>query len=264
MQANGIITLTTDFGTRDIFVGVLKGVILQIHPRATIVDITHDLPPHDIRAASFLIHAASRHFPPGSVHLVVVDPGVGSDRQAIAVAARDHFFVAPDNGVLSDVIATESRIEAVAIDAVKFGRHPLSNTFHGRDLFAPVAARLANGFPLRYLGAQLGAPLRIPGTNPEIVQDRIRGQVQWIDRFGNAITNIDRGTFEAGCGNCAYTICVGALRLTGLSDRYCRCQPGEPLAIFNSFDLLEIAAYHDSAAEIFAIRSGSAIEIQLQ
>lgn len=262
MQANGIITLTTDFGTRDIFVGVLKGIILQIHPRASIVDITHDIPPYDIAAASFLIHAASQQFPPGSVHVVVVDPGVGSARQAMALATRKHYYIAPDNGVLSDVMA-ESSVDAVVIDSAKFGRQPISATFHGRDLFAPVAARLAQGFSLHDLGAPLSSPICLPRPKPRLLSDRIVGEVAWVDRFGNAITNISQEIFHRDTDGRTFTICAGTLRIDGISAQYSQCQPGQPLAIFSSFDLLEIAVYQGSVADSYGLRSGSSVEVLL-
>src|ERR1041384_1514346 len=187
-----IITLTTDFGMADWFVGSMKGVILGIEPRATIVDIAHEVPPGDIRAGGFALAASYRCFPRQTVHLAVVDPGVGSSRQAIAVRTADYWFVGPDNGVLSFALMQEKMLlEIRRLDNDVYSRKPVSSTFHGRDIFAPVAARVALGVEADALGQKLEDYVRLPWPPTKFELNVVTGEVVYIDRFGNAITNID-------------------------------------------------------------------------
>jgi len=185
------ISLTTDFGLSDWFVGTMKGVIYRINPRVTVVDLTHDLLPGDIRAGSFALAAAYRYFPKGTIHVAVVDPGVGTDRKAIAVRTADYFFVGPDNGVLSFALRKE-RIKSIhALENKTHFLKPLSQTFHGRDIFAPVAAELSRGLAIRKLGPAVHDLVHLPWPEPRHRQGSIKGEVVYIDRFGNAITNIE-------------------------------------------------------------------------
>ncbi len=186
-----LITLTTDFGLTDWFVGTMKGGILGIAPRAAIVDITHEIPAGDIRAGAFALWASCRFFAKGGVHVVVVDPGVGSERKAIVAETDNYFFVGPDNGVLSWAL-TKERIKTIrALENEHYFLHPTSRTFHGRDIFAPVAAHLASGAPTRKLGPILKDFVRLPWPKPKRGRNRIEGEVVYIDRFGNAITNLE-------------------------------------------------------------------------
>src|SRR3989442_15159550 len=180
-----LITLATDFGFSDWFVGTMKGVILGIAPRAAIVDITHEIPAGDIRAGAFALRASYRFFPKGTVHVVVVDPGVGSERKAIVVETDNYFFIGPDNGVLSWALAKE-RIKTIrALENEHYFLHPISGTFHGRDIFAPVAAHLASGVPTRKLGPVSKDFMRLPWPEPKRARNRIEAKIVCIDRFGN-------------------------------------------------------------------------------
>ena len=191
-----VITLTTDFGTRDWFVGTMKGVIASIAPRSTVVDLTHDLPPGDIRGGAFALAASHRFFPKGTIHVAVVDPGVGSRRKAIAVQTAKGVFVGPDNGVLSWALAKE-KIRAIhALENEAYFLQPVSRTFHGRDIFAPVAAHLSRGVPIQKLGPALKDFVRLDWPEPRVRRGGFEGEVVYIDRFGNAITNLEGGLVE--------------------------------------------------------------------
>ena len=186
-----VITLTTDFGTSDWFVGTMKGVIAGIAPKATIIDLTHDLPPGDIRGGAFALAASYRFFPKGTVHVAVVDPGVGSRRKAIAVQTAKGFFVGPDNGVLSWALVKEKAKAVHALENEAYFLKPVSQTFHGRDVFAPVAAHLSRGVPIKKLGPALKDFVRLDWPEPRRQRGGIEGEVVYIDRFGNAITNLE-------------------------------------------------------------------------
>ena len=186
-----MITLTTDFGLRDPFVGVMKGVILGINPEATIVDVTHEIPPQDIAGAAYHLANAWHHFPGGTVHLVVVDPGVGSKRRAIAVSAEGHYFVAPDNGLLTRVLHEAGAWRACAITESHYMAPQPSRTFHGRDLFAPAAAHLSRGIALENFGPEVMDPVLAPEELPRIEGRAIRARIIHVDRFGNLVLNVD-------------------------------------------------------------------------
>jgi S-adenosylmethionine hydrolase len=184
-----VITLLTDFGTRDYFVGAMKGAILSLNPDATIVDISHEIPPQDIQAAAFNLLACYRDFPAGTIHLAVVDPGVGSDRRPILVESGRQYFVGPDNGLFSWIIEREGNFSAWQVTNDKFFRQPVSSTFHGRDVFAPVAAALASGTPPEEFGPPLKDVVTLAPLLTRTTADAIEGSIIHIDRFGNCITN---------------------------------------------------------------------------
>jgi hypothetical protein len=183
--------LTTDFGTRDWFVGTMKAVILGIHPRTNVVDITHEIPPGDIRAGAFALLASCRYFPKGTVHAAVVDPGVGSQRRAIAVRTTNGFFVGPDNGVLSWALAREKIKTVRFLENRRYFLEPVSRTFHGRDIFALVAAHLSRGLSATRLGPELKDFVRLPWPPTTRQRGAVQGEIVHIDHFGNAITNIE-------------------------------------------------------------------------
>ena len=263
-----IITLTTDFGTSDAYVGVMKGVILSINPNLQIVDLTHAIPPQDIYEAAFSIYAAHRYFPKGTIHIIVVDPGVGSDRQAIVSRIGDAFFVCPDNGVLSYLLQNvenedEQSIDSVAIQNRAYYLPEVSNTFHGRDIFAPVAAHLSLGVPLEDIGPPVQTLVQLPIPKVDISGDTLRGQIIKIDRFGNLITNISKKVFEAFLNdNATYEIRVGNASLNHLNAAYADAEIGEPLAIMGSLALLEIAVNGGNAEKQFGLKRGEAAVIQ--
>ena len=185
-----VITLTTDFGTADGFVGAMKGVILSLAPQATVIDVTHGIPPHDVRAGAFALETALPYFPQNAIHVVVVDPGVGSERAAILVETEQGRFVAPDNGVLTSVVPNDSAAHVYSLDKPNYWRRQVSATFHGRDVFAPVAAHLARGVRPALLGTPRAEMVRLPWPQPHRHGDEIRGEVIHVDRFGNLITNV--------------------------------------------------------------------------
>jgi len=186
-----IITLTTDFGLADGFVGTMHGVILGICPAARVVDLSHGIAPQGVQEAAFVLAAAVPFFPAGTIHVVVVDPGVGSERRAIAVQTDHTFYVAPDNGVLSEALAQDELVVAVHLNRAAFWLPVVSHTFHGRDIFAPVAAHLACGVPLRELGEPINDLLRLPASQPERWADgTLVGHLRYIDHFGNLITDV--------------------------------------------------------------------------
>src|SRR5215203_3956586 len=195
-----VIALLTDFGTRDHYAGTMKGVALGICPDATLVDVSHDLPPHDVVAGALELAASYRYFPSGTIFLVVVDPGVGSTRRGIAVESGDYKFVAPDNGVLTAVLEEQPAKRVVELTERKYARPTVSRTFEGRDRFAPAAAWLAKGIDLTALGRSAGSIHRLDIPQPHLAADRIDGEVLRVDRFGNLITNIDRRAFEKLAG----------------------------------------------------------------
>ena len=260
-----IITLTTDFGTSDAYVGIMKGVILGINPSVQVVDLTHAIPPQDIYEAAFTIHSAYRYFPRGTIHTVVVDPGVGSDRQAMVCEIDGAFFVCPDNGVLGYLLqdidgSAESRINVVAIENPAYCLPEVSNTFHGRDIFAPVAAHLSCGVPLADIGSPVKNLVHLPIPIPEISGNTIIGQIVKIDRFGNAITNISASALVGEASG--YEINVQGTRLTRLNRTYAESAVGEPLAIIGSSGLLEIAINGSSAEKQLGLKRGDAAVIR--
>src|SRR5213596_810645 len=195
-MARPVIALLTDFGTRDHYAGTMKGVALGICPDATLVDISHDLPAHDVLAGALELAAAYKYFPAGTIFLVVVDPGVGSTRRGIAAESGDHKFVSPDNGVLTAVFDEHPPKRVVELTERRYARPTVSRTFEGRDRFAPAAAWLAKGIQLAALGRPIGEIQRLEMPAPESSPDAVRGVVVRVDRFGNLVTNIDRKLVE--------------------------------------------------------------------
>ncbi len=253
-----LITLTTDFGTRDWFVGTMKGVILGIQPRATLVDLTHDIPAGDIRSGAFALAAAARFFPRGTVHLVVVDPGVGSARKAVAVQTRNAVFVAPDNGVLSWALADE-KIRAIhALEHEAYFLQPVSRTFHGRDFFAPVAAHLSRGVPISKFGPALKGLVRLERPEPRQGRDGIEGEVLYIDHFGNAITNLGADLLRAA-GRASCEVYARRRRVCPLKAFYQAAPPGTPVAIVGSSGFLEIAVNGGSAEKLLGLKTGTRV-----
>lgn len=249
-----VITLITDFGYKDPFAGQMKGVILKINPHAEIVDITHDITSHDIEEAEFVLKTSYKYFPEGSIHIVVVDPGVGSGRRALAVKSEEHYFVAPDNGVLSSVIKAVP-FKAVSIQNDKYILKKYSSTFQGRDVFAPVAAWLSRGVPLDEFGNAVSDPVLIDISMPSAVQGKITGRIVYIDRFGNAITNI-RIRKEM----------INHIKIKNLTLQVVDCyseSAGELSAVINSDGFVEIFIYQGSAASALNLKKGQTVEVIL-
>jgi S-adenosyl-L-methionine hydrolase (adenosine-forming) len=255
------ITLTTDFGTHDWFVGTMKGVVLGINPRVTLVDLCHEIPSGDIRAGAFALRTSYRFFPAGTVHLVVVDPGVGSARKAIAVKTDRYCFIGPDNGVLSWALAQEKVIAVRELHNRAFFLQPVSRTFHGRDVFAPTAAHVSRGVPLHKLGPVIRDFVRLPW--PEVRQDKahIRGEVAYVDRFGNAITNIDPPELEL-FGGAQIEVLRGTNRICRMAEFYGAVPPGKAVAVLGSSGFLEIAVNRGNASRELKLQVGTIIVVQ--
>ena len=253
-----LITLTTDFGLRDWFVGTMKGVILGLAPRTAIVDITHEIPAGDIRAGAFALAASCRFFPKGTAHVAVVDPGVGGTRKAVAVQTAKYFFVGPDNGVLSFALAREKIKSVRRLENENYFLQSVSNTFHGRDIFAPVAAHLCRGTPIHKLGPAQKDYARLTWPGPRLRRNRFDGEVMFIDRFGNAITNIENADLgrRSGLG-----IFQGRKRLCPIGEFYQSEPTGKAVAVPGSSGFLEIAVNGDSAARRFGLKVGSKVRV---
>lgn len=248
-----IITLTSDFGPRDYYVGAMKGVILSIAPETTLVDLSHAIGAQDLLEGAFVLSHAAREFPPGTVHLAVVDPGVGTARRAIAFASGGHLWVGPDNGLLSFALA-HSADPVRQINHANLTSRIQSSTFHGRDLFAPTAAHLANGFALDEIGPVVADPILLPGVAPQQQRDLITGQIIHVDHFGNLVSNIT--TADLADFSSLPVIRIGDHPpLDRLSTTYADVEPGQCLALIGSAGLLEIAVNGGSAsAELGADR----------
>jgi len=250
-MASAIITLTTDFGVSDGYVAAIKGVILSRTTRATIVDLCHQIAPQDIAQAAWVVSDTFSAFPPGTIHVIVVDPGVGSQRAIIGMAAHGHCFLAPDNGALHLLIEPSAR--AYRAERPDLYRTPVSHTFHGRDIFAPLAAHLADGHPLESIGPQLPLDLlqRLPLPTPVVDLNRrqIMGTIVRVDHFGNLITNISASDLrQLGDGLTGISIRLGAATLTSWCSHYHEAAPGQPLILLNSAGFVEIAVNQGHAA----------------
>lgn len=244
-----VITLVTDFGTADYFVGAVKGAILSVNPSAVIVDITHEIPPQDIAAGAFTLLAAYQTFPAGTIHVAVVDPGVGSTRRPIIVSANEQFFVGPDNGLFSYVYDREPSHKTFHVTADRFFRPAVSSTFHGRDIFAPVAAALSNGVAPEELGRLIDNEVRLAQSlEPEVQKDgKVRARIIHIDRFGNCITNITRDLINS---RKQPTLLIKRRLIRTFKTFYAdeTGSPNELFAIWGSAGFLEISMNGQSAA----------------
>ena len=254
-----VIALLSDFGSRDHYAGTMKGVILNICPEATLVDITHEVPPHDVMDGALQLVAAARYFPAGTVFLAVVDPGVGSARRGIAAEAGDYRFVAPDNGVLTSVLREWAPKKIVELTDRRYARPTVSRTFEGRDRFAPAAAWLAKGTQLTALGRPAPDYHRLDIPVAAVDESSVAGVVLRIDRFGNVVTNIDRKTFESVAKSGSMEVTAGTQSIGRLVATYADIQAGEICALFGSTDHLELAANSESAADRLQLARGSAV-----
>jgi S-adenosylmethionine hydrolase len=267
------IALLTDFGTSDPYVGVMKGVMLGLCPAATFVDLTHAIAPQNVRQAAFALWTAYRYFPPDTVFLAVVDPGVGSTRRAIAVETARGRFVGPDNGLFGDVLAEVGSWRAVALDPARVALAGASFTFHGRDLFAPAAARLAAGAPLESLGTPLDTLVTLPPPAFASEPGALTGEVIYIDHFGNVVTSLGQFAWQSdgslrlsprlrpGADSLSVpanhlTITIGQQRYAAIVSTYAHSAPGDSLALINSAGMLEIAVNQGHAARQLGLAPG--------
>lgn len=256
-----VIALLTDFGTRDHYAGTMKGVMLGICPDATLVDITHDVPPHDLLAGALELAAAFKYFPAGTIFTAVVDPGVGSGRRAVAVETADYRFVAPDNGVLTLALRDAPPKKIVELTERRYARPTVSKTFEGRDRFAPAAAWLAKGIQLSALGRPVADIQRLDVPAPEAAEHQITGVVLRVDRFGNLVTNIDRKLVERLAQGGTVAIEAAGHRIERLVATYAELPAGSVGALFGSTDHLELAAPSTSAAERLGITRGAMVVV---
>ncbi len=251
---NRLIALTTDFGYQDPFVGIMKGVILGINPEARIVDATHGIAPQDIRGGALALNYAAPYFPPGTIHVVVVDPGVGTERRPILIECEDAFFIGPDNGVLSLAAERKKTLRVVELTNERYRLNPVSATFHGRDLFAPAAAHLSVGAPAQDFGRALKDYARL--TWPTAVKSavEVRGEIIYIDHFGNLITNLTARDL-APLGGEKVEIALADVAIRGLAASYAEAEAAGYAALINSWGLLEICCFNARADQ----RSGAGI-----
>jgi S-adenosylmethionine hydrolase len=258
-----VITLLTDFGTRDHYVAAMKGVILSNLPEATLVDISHEVGPQDVFEAAWLLEGCRKDFPAGTVHLAVVDPGVGSGRRAIAVRAAGQVFVGPDNGLFSFVIAREEVTHVREIRAKAIVRADASPVFHGRDIFAPAAAELAGGFDFKQIGPPVDDPKQLVLPVPELEEGTVRGEVIHIDRFGNLITNIPAVYLsKAGIASSGMSAEIAGRRISTLVEQYAAAPADQPVVLVGSRGLMEVAYRNGSAARALGVSRGDKVVIK--
>lgn len=258
-----IITLTTDFGLKDHYVSVMKAVMLRIAPDLRFVDVSHEVPPQDIMAGAWVVRNASIHFPPGTVHLVVVDPGVGTDRNPVVIRINDQYFVGPDNGIFS-LIADEFDYQAWKLTDPAYWEENPSDTFHGRDIFSPVAAHLARGVKPEEMGEPVNELVTYRWAVPISDRDGIQGWIIHIDRFGNLISNIPKELIEEAVGESRFRIYVGNTILNRIEKAYGSVTEGEPVAYIGSSGNLEIAINKGNAMEMLGVQKGAQISIFIQ
>jgi S-adenosyl-L-methionine hydrolase (adenosine-forming) len=257
-----IVAVLTDFGTRDHYAGTIKGVVLGVCPEATLIDIGHEIPPHDVLAGALELAACYRYFPVGTIFLVVVDPGVGSARRGLAVDTGDYRFVAPDNGVLTAVFQEAAPKRVVELTERKYARPTVSRTFEGRDRFAPAAGWLAKGINLVSLGKNVSDYRTIELPRLTVTADRIEGEVVRVDRFGNLITNIDRRAFDQFARDGMFAVRAGPHDVPRLVATYAEAAAGELCALFGSTDHLEIAVNAGDASVRLGLSRGAPVTVQ--
>lgn len=259
-----LITLLTDFGDRDWFVAGMKGVILSTHPDARIVDLSHQIVPHRIDEAAYFLKSCYREFPEGTIHVVIVDPGVGSARRAIAVKSARYFFLGPDNGVLTYIFYDEQPVEVREIDQRKFRRESPGHTFDGRDLFASAAARLAKHEPFESYGPVIEDYRRCSISQPHWEHTALVGEIAYVDRFGNLISNLTSQHLEEVRSTTSHrqlAIRIGDRVIKDLVDSYSNGSAGQPCALINSDGRIEIFLKEASASDLLHVDKGERIEV---
>ena len=254
-----VIALITDFGTDDVYVGVMKGAILSVNPGAEVVDITHAIPRHDIRAASSTLLASYAFFPEGSIFVVVVDPGVGGARAVICARADGRYFLAPDNGVLGPLLDEKGYDSVVRVENQDLFLKPVSSTFHGRDIFAPVAAHLSAGLDIAELGPEAHGFVRLERAGPEVAQDRVAAHVTWVDRFGNVVTDCPASAVHEVMAAWDGMALEGHEAGFPLVESYGAVARGSLLAIVGSSGFLELSVREGSAARRLGLGSGDPV-----
>jgi S-adenosyl-L-methionine hydrolase (adenosine-forming) len=258
------LTLTTDFGLKDGFVGTMKGVIWRICPLAQIADISHEIAPQNVLEGALVLWRAYSFFPAGTVHVAVVDPGVGTSRRPLAAHLGNHFFVGPDNGLFTPMYADAEKngwtLELVHLTNQRYFLPQVSQTFHGRDIFAPVAAHLASGVPLLELGPALSDPVRLSMPKPEKTAAGWHAHVTAVDTFGNLATDLPAAALS---GHLQFTFHVGGREVRGLVNSYGHARSGELVALVDSEDYVEIAVVNGSAARLLGMQVGDIVEVRV-
>ncbi|HXG89289.1 MAG TPA: SAM-dependent chlorinase/fluorinase [Vicinamibacterales bacterium] len=258
---NPVVALLTDFGTRDHYAGTLKAVVLSVCPDATLVDIGHDIDPHDVLGGALELAACYRYFPAGTVFLVVVDPGVGSSRRGLVAETRDYRFVAPDNGVLTGVFSDTPPSRVVELTERKYARAAVSRTFEGRDRFAPAAGWLAKGTTVAAFGRAIADYHRLVIPRASLGDDSIAGSILRVDRFGNLISNIDRAAFDHLARGGPIVVRINDRTVDRVVATYAEATPGELCALFGSTEHLEVAVNGGSAAALLGAGRGASVTV---
>jgi len=261
-MSRGCIALLTDFGTTDPYVAAMKGVALSINPEVQLVDISHELTPHDVVEAGYILACSFRYFPEGTVHVAVVDPGVGSERRILATEVEGRVLMAPDNGLLSLAFAETPPQRIINVTNASYFRHPVSMTFHGRDIFAPVAAHLTLGVDLGEMGPPVDDYERLESAAARLGEAAIEGAVIHVDRFGNLVSNISREDIKAfGGGATDLHVHIAATQISRIHRTYADVGIGELLAVIGSAGLLEISANRGSAADLLGVGRRTAVRV---
>ena len=258
-----IVTLLTDFGTKDPYVASMKGVILGINSGCTLIDISHEVSRHDIREGALILANAYSTFPKGTIHLAVVDPGVGSARKVILLVTKNYFFVGPDNGLLSLAAEKDGVKKAIVLSNRNFFRPSVSSTFHGRDIFAPVAGYLSTGIEPESLGRVVRSWVKFGFGKAQIVKGDLMGEIAHIDAFGNIITNVSQQDLNHFAKKRAIVISIGPRVIRGLKKGYWEAKKGELLALIGSGDFLEISVREGNAQKVLKSRRSDRVRIRL-
>ena len=256
-----IITLLTDFGTKDHYVASMKGVILNINPQCLLVDITHQVNPYDIEEGAFILASAYSYFPKGTIHLSVVDPGVGGIRKPILIVTQNYFFVGPDNGLFTYIAQREKVKQVVALTKKKYFFSKISSTFHGRDIFAPVAAHLSLGIKPNAFGHKIDSLECLGFEEPFIKEGKLLGEILHVDTFGNLVINIDEGKLFRFIQRRSFVIRAGRKTIHGLKKGYWEAKKGELIALWGSGGFLEISIREGNAQKILKVKKGDPVWI---
>jgi S-adenosylmethionine hydrolase len=258
-----VITLSTDFGSDDPYVGIIKGVILGINPQVRLVDLTHDLSHHHLQEAAFILYTAYPYFPRGTIHLAVVDPGVGGARRLIAIQEENSIWIGPDNGLFTLVLKNQPEALIVHLTNTAFFLKTVSATFHGRDILAPAVAHLSLGVSIKEMGETISDPFLLNIPAPEIKENRLIGQVLWMDHFGNLITNISQKMVLPFLSGLSLNIIVGSQTIHEINRTYSQGRPGQLMALIGSSGYLEIACNLGKASEKVGFHPDKGLKVEV-
>jgi S-adenosylmethionine hydrolase len=261
---NSIVTLLTDFGTKEHYVASMKGVILNINPQCLLIDITHQVNPHDIQEGAFILANAYSYFPKGTIHLSVVDPGVGGVRKPILLVTQNYFFVGPDNGLFTFVSQREKVKQVVVLTQQKYFLSKVSTTFHGRDIFAPVAGHLSLGVKPNAFGYKIDSIKEVGLKKPIIKEEKLLGEILHIDTFGNLVSNIDEEKLFQFVKGRPFVIQAGRKAIRGLKKGYWQGKAGEGIAVLGSGGFLEISIREGNAQKVLKVKEGDPILISTE